>query len=542
MKSLRRIFKNKLVLAGFIATLLLSCNKDPEVEEVNLPRLFTPTGLQLTVGQTEVRIQWNPTLFSENKDVQYTIEISKDSTFPAAPDYTKTTDSTFVIFTYADIAVRQRYFARVKANASGSSTESNWFVSPPFTMTGEQIFTVPVPEADIIDKAVILRWTTTPGVTKIVITPPGGSPLDVIISAADNTAGFKLIGNLLPVTTYSAEIFAGTRSKGLLSFTTKATIAGANVIDLRGITGRPSVLADTIPIIPSGSIVVLKRGLTYDFTSTTSLNKSLTILSGPDFISDLASIFMGANFNLTAGAAIDSLVFKDVNMYSDNYAGKYIFNINQVGTIGKVKFENVRGHRFRGFFRMQTGGAGTKVTDLIIDNCIIDSLRDFSLVNTNNSNTVANIMVTNTTLYNARKVIDHRSPGSNSIKFENCTFNNLPGGGAAGGVGGFYFIDLGTQNSATPIVIMNCIFGKTFNEGLGDDARGIQAGAATTVSVTNSYQTADFISTNPLFQIPGLIPYSGTSFNLYTDPDAGNFKLKDPGFAGNGNAGDPRWY
>jgi hypothetical protein len=250
---------------------------------------------------------------------------------------------------------------------------------------------------------------------------------------------------------------------------------------------------------------------------------------------------MGANFNLTAGATIDSLVFKDVNMYSDDYNAKYVFNINQVGTIGKVKFENVRGHKFRGFFRVQTGGAGTKVTDVIIERCVIDSLRDFSLVNTNNSNSVANILVTNTTLYNARKVIDHRSPGSNSIKFENCTFYNLPGGGAAGGVGGFYFIDLGTQNSATPIVIRNCIFGKTFNEGLGDDARGIQAGASTTVSVTNSYQTSDFISTNPLYQI-SLTPYAGTSFTLYTNPAAGNFKLMDPAFAGNGTAGDPRWY
>jgi hypothetical protein len=541
MSSLKKTLNNKVVLTGCIAVLLLACNKDPEVEEVNLPRLFTPTGLQLTIGQTQVRIQWNPSLFSENKNVLYTVEISKDSSFQATPDFTKTTDSTFVIVTDADLAVRQRYFARVKANTGGTTAGSNWFVSPAFTMIGEQIFLVPVPEADIIDKSVILRWTTTPGVSKIVLTPSGGTATDITVSAADNTAGFKLIGNLQPVTTYAAEIFAGTRSKGLLIFTTKPTIAGLNVIDLRGITGRPSVLADTIPIVPSGSIIVLKRGLIYNFTSTTSLNKSLTILSGPDFIPDLASIFMGANFNLTAGATIDSLVFKDVNMYSDDYNAKYVFNINQVGTIGKVKFENVRGHKFRGFFRMQTGGAGTKVTDVIIERCVIDSLRDFSLVNTNNSNSVANILVTNTTLYNARKVIDHRSPGSNSIKFENCTFHNLPGGGAAGGVGGFYFIDLGTQNSATPIVIRNCIFGKTFNEGLGDDARGIQAGASTTVSVTNSYQTSDFISTNPLYQI-SLTPYAGTSFTLYTNPAAGNFKLMDPAFAGNGTAGDPRWY
>jgi hypothetical protein len=544
MINLNMNFYKKLLPAVFLVVLFVGCKQDLEIEDPNLPRMFTPVGLRLTVAQTQVKIEWNASLFSGNQDVQYTVEISKDSTFQVAPAFTKVVDTTVLVITDADIAIRQKYFARIKANATGSTEGSKyWIVSAPFTLTGEQIFVVPVPESDLIDNAVILRWTTTPGVSKIVITPPTGSPFDVVISAADNTAGFKLIGGILANTTYSAEIFAGTRSKGLLTFTTKPTITGANIIDLRGIVGRPSVLADTIPIIPSGSIVILKRGLTYNITATTNLNKSMTILSGADFIPDLATIFLGSNFNLTANATIDSLVFKDVVMYSDNYAAKYVFNINQVGTIGKVRFENVRGHSFRGFFRMQTGGAGTKVTDLIIENCVIDSLRDFSLVNTNNSNTVANIRVSRTTLYNARKVIDHRSPGSNSIKFENCTFYNLPGGGAAGGVGGFYFIDLGTQNSATPIMITNCIFGKTWDDqGLGNDARGIQMGAATTVSVSNSYQTSDFISTNPLYQISGLVPYSGTSFALYTDPANGNFKLKDPAFAGNGTSGDPRWY
>ncbi|HEY5968847.1 MAG TPA: DUF5123 domain-containing protein [Chitinophagaceae bacterium] len=541
MKSLNKNFYIKILPLFLVIVLLAGCEKDTEIEEPNLPRMFTPVGQLITVGETQVKFEWNPSLFSVDKEVQYTLQISKDSTFPGTPDYSITTAATSVIVTDAQIAIRQKYFARIKANAVGNSAESKWLVSAGFIMNGEQIFKVPVAESDIIDNAVILRWTTTPGVTKIVMTPSGGAPFDVVITAADNTAGFKLIGGLLGSKTYSAEIFAGTKTKGLLSFTTKPTITGANIIDLRGITGRPSVLADTLPIIPSGSIVILKRGLTYNFTSATSLNKSLTILSGSDFIPDLASIFMGSNFNLTAGAAIDSLVFKDVNMYSDDYAAKYIFNINQVGTIGKVRFENVRGHKFRGFFRIQTGGAGAQVTDLTILNCVIDSLRDFSLVNTNNSNKVANITVSNTTLYNARKVIDHRSPGSNSIKFTNCSFYNLPAGGAAGGVGGFYFIDLGTQNSATPIMITNCIFGKTWDEGLGNDARGIQAGAATTVSVSNSYQTSDFISTNPLYQI-SLIPYSGTSVNLYVDPANGNFRIKDNAFPGKGNSGDPRWY
>jgi len=536
------IFRNKFFLVGSAVLLLLACNKTKEIPEANLPRMFTPTGVKITLAETQVRIDWNPSLFSQSKQVSYTIQVSKDSTFQGTPDYSTTSDTTFVIVTDAQIAIRQKYFARIRANALDKTAESNWFVSTGFSMTGEQIFKVPVQEADIIDKAVILRWTTATGVNKIVLTPAGGgTPINIVITAGDNTAGFKLIPNLQANTTYIAEIFADTKSKGLLSFKTKATITGNSIIDLREITGRPSVLEDTIPLIPSGSIIILKRGVEYTISSTASLNKSFTILSGADFIPDLATIYFTNNFNLVAGSAIDSLVFKDLNLYSSDFNSKYVFNISQVGTIGKVSFENVHGHRFRGFFRMQTGGAGTQVTDFIMKNCVIDSLRDFSLVNANNSNTVANINVSNTTVYNARKVIDHRSPGSNSIKFNNCTFYNSPSGGPAGG-GSFYFIDLNTLNSATPITITNCIFGQTWDEGSGNDANGIRAGGATTISISNSYQTSDFVSTNAAYQMAGLLPYPGTSSNLFTNPDNGNFKIKDNTFAGKGNSGDPRWY
>lgn len=533
---------SSFLFAGIGALLVLaSCQKKYD-SDFTLSRQFISSGFSITEGETSVRVQWAPALFTNGKDVNYTIEVSTSPTFQGTPAYTKQVDTNFVVISSTELQIRQPYYARVKTLASGSTSESGWVVSPSFIIKGEQIFRAPVPEADIIDRAVILRWTTTPGITRIVLTPQGGTATEVAVTAADNTAGFKLIENLTSNTTYTAEIFAGTTSKGFLSFKTKTTITGTSVIDLRGITGRPSVLADTIPVVPSGSIIILKRGLTYNISSATSLNKSLTILSGTDFIPDRATIYFTSNFNLTANATIDSLVFQDLNMMSDDYASRYVFNINQVGTIRKVRFENVRGHRFRGWFRMQTGTTGTKVTDFIMNNCIIDSLRDFSLVNTNNSNSVANIKVTNTTLYNARKVIDHRSPGLNSILFDNCTFHNLPGGGPAAVGGTTYFIDLGTQNSANPIVISNCIFGKSWDDqGLGNDARGIQVGTTTSVTVTNSYRTSDFVSTNTLYQIQGLVAYPGPSTNLWVDPNNGNFRFKDNSFAGKSSAGDPRW-
>ncbi len=540
MKRLHMVFRKKISLVWLLPVFLFACSKIPEIGEANLPRLFTPVGITLTLAETQVKIEWSPSLFSQDKAVQYIVEISKDSTFQAAADFTTSVDTTVVVVTDADIAVRQRYFARVKADATGASIGSGWFTSEGFSMTGEQIFVVPVPESDIIDRAVILRWTTTPGVTKIVITPPAGPSVDIPLSAADNTAGMKLIENLQSNTVYFAEIFAGAISKGFLSFTTKETITGSSVIDLRGIANRPSVLEDTISVVPSGSIIILKRGLTYTLSSTNYVDRSFTILSGADFISDLATIYFTSNFNLLDGSNIDSITFKDLNLESDNYGSRYVFNINTTGTIGKVNFENIRGHRFRGWFRCQNGGAGTQVNEVNIMNCVIDSLREYALVTTNNSNAVANIYVANSTVYSARRVIDHRSAGSNSITFENCTFYRLPGGNTSGSN---YFIDLSSNNSANPITLTNCIFGQSWDElGQGNDVPGIRTGSSTTVSVSNSYQAADFVSTNMSYQIPGLVPYTGSSYDLFTDPDNGDFSIKDGGFAGRGNSGDPRWY
>lgn len=524
-----------IVLLGVV---VLSC-KDEE-DELALSRMFKPAEFELTSGETSATVAWTRALFTVPGEVEYKIELSKSPAFGTV-EVSETTTDISKTFLDTDIDIRVDYYARVKAIGMNGAGDSNWLVSEAFRITGE-IFILPIAESDVVVDQAWIKWQADKDIHSIVLTPTSGNPIEVDVSEAEAADGKKLVDGLTPGTTYTAEIFAGDGvSKGFVRFTTKPSYADANVIDLRSITGRPGVLADTLSQIPSGSVVLLKRGATYTISSAFALDRSVTIVSGADFNPELARVFMSNNFNLVPGSAIDSLIFRDLYMYSDNYDSKYVINIGQVGTIGKVRFDNVRGHKFRGFFRLQTGGEGTKVTDLIINNCVIDSLRDFSLVNTNNSNTVANIRVTNSTIFNARKVIDHRSPGSNSIVFENCTFNNLPTGGASGG-GSFWFIDLGSQNSANPIVISNCIFGKTRDEDQGGvDANGIRAGDATTVNTTNSYSTSDFISTNESYRIQGLLQYSGSSTSLFVDPANGNFTLKDNAFPGRTSAGDPRW-
>jgi len=111
---------------------------------------------------------------------------------------------------------------------------------------------------------------------------------------------------------------------------------------------------------------------------------------------------------------------------------------------------------------------------------------------------------------------------------ESCTFNDMM-------PAGYYFMDFNTYTVAA-LNINNCIFGKTKDPAL---ARGIRASTGTNVVTNNCYNTSDFFTVS--FNIPGLIPYSGLSTELFSNPVNGDFSIIDSKYAGKNTTGDPRW-
>src|SRR5207244_2465703 len=131
--------------------------------------------------------------------------------------------------------------------------------------------------SDITESAVRVSWAPSGAeVTSVSILKASDSSVvtTVTLTPADVTNQYKIINGLVSSTKYIIFIYSGTKVRGFADFSTKAPFSG-NLVDLRGITGRTSVLADTIPLIPSGSTVILKRGETY--TISTALNLSKTI-------------------------------------------------------------------------------------------------------------------------------------------------------------------------------------------------------------------------------------------------------------------------
>lgn len=361
----------------------------------------------------------------------------------------------------------------------------------------------------------------------------GGTAITTTLTAGDVTAAQKIITGLTGGKEYVAEIFKGTLSKGFVNFTTKPSLAGSNIIDLRGITDRPSVLIDTLPQIADGSTVILKRGFTYPVPAAFSISKAVTLVSGYDFSNDLAIIDMVSNFNVVAGSTISQISFKDVFIKGNSYSAGYIFNVSNACTIGRMSFEGVQTGIFRGMVRLQS--AAINITDFLIDNSIIDSVGNYGVVTVDNILCkIENITIRNSTMFRTEKMVTSRQ-NSTSCLIENCTINQGP-------LGGNYLVDYstsGTNNVTNGIIVRNTIMGIGKNNAGNTSPRGVRANASTAISSTNVYTTSDYVSaSNPL---PTVIAYTGLSTALWVDPLNGNFKIKDNTFAGATSAGDPRW-
>ncbi|MHA6249314.1 DUF5123 domain-containing protein [Pontibacter sp. CAU 1760] len=532
-KAIRNIWKMApVVLLGALA---FACEED--ADKLDPMRMFTPAGPVKTVsGETQVKLTWNPSLYtSSSNGVTYTVEVAADTLFQTPIVVAAQTDTAGIVFTDDQLEVRQKYFARIRANALGEREGSKyWAVSSGFTIRGEQVLQA-LSNSDITDKAVLLKWRERAGLTKIVLTPldatgaPAGAVLETLLAEEDLAARQKFVRGLTGSTTYRVEIFRGTRVAGYLTFTTNAPTIG-NIIDLTSFNNRQSVLEDTLLQVESGSIIILKKGMTYTISNTVALDRSITIMSENTLDPARATIFFTSNFNIAEGSAVDSVVFKDVTMRGSDYGGSYVFNIDKASTVGKIKFESSHAEIFRGIARIKTSGA--TVSNFVVSNSVIDSVANYGVLTVDNSGAkVNNIVFRNSTFYKIERPITSKSSAS-TILIENSTFNETPEAGR-------YLVDYSSNEVTGGVSFRNNIVGSGKKIGEDSGVKGIRVGGSTLVQSSSSYVTSDYVATGN--EIPNLTVYGGTSADLFQNPKKGDFRIKDAGFAGKGSAGDPRW-
>jgi len=397
----------------------------------------------------------------------------------------------------------------------------------------------PLPSEDIIDAALILRWTNSGAdVSSIkVLNAADSSVVKVVpLSGTDISNQFKRVTGLTGNSNYIVYLYSGEAIRGWENIKTKSPQVfktGSNIIDLRG-NEDPDILTQTLTSsLPSGSVILLDRGMTYNMSSY-NLSGALTLVSGLGF-GPVATIRYTGNFNFVAGSTIDSLSFMDLNMFSTDYAGKYVLNGSNDATVGKITFDRCNARIFRGLVRLQN--KNIKVTDFSINNCVIDSISNYGVINVDGATPkLDNISFKNSTIFKTERVITSKN-NSISILIENCTFNEAP-------IAAGYLINYNGKDITNGIKLYSSIMGVGLLATGADPAvtplvRGVNIGSNTNVDVASTYVTSDYLTSGNAF--PGLSSYSGTSAQLFADPANGDFSIRDLGFSGKATTGDPRW-
>lgn len=357
-------------LGAFLVILLSisACKKDPN-EGLEAPRLFKPGGISIKTDATSAKVSWAAPVLSSKQSLSYLTEFSKDSTF-ASSEFSIKTDTIGIVVTDEKLAVRKKYYVRVRAEATANQPESQWQVSSGFSITGEQLF-LPVRELEILETQITLRWKPTAGLDKITLTPKDGTATSLSISASEATAGVKIVSGLLPGTSYTTEIFLGTRSKGLLEISTLATTVYATILN----SGADIVAA--VNAAANNAVIGLNPG-TYSAGSAnfTLLQKSITLKSTSGNPKDTKVNFKEFTLRGTgAGIGLDGIEL-------DGTPSGSLYFINPTGVLAdaeKAEFANVKINNCiihgatTSFMRANRGAAAGdyKIDQIVVKNSVV---------------------------------------------------------------------------------------------------------------------------------------------------------------------------
>lgn len=545
MKIKNLNFKTGLVLLFTAFMALWACKE----EEMNYPRtrLFQPV-LNEDLYAVNNTIVVN--LGRMKEAVKYKIEVSRDSFLTV--DYAFETDTNYFVIDKNIIGEDLLWFTVYQVRATAYADQEQYNSLPSLlgsvrTQKFPSNMGTPTP-FDVLDTRARVFWTPIGApITKIKVFAATDlrltNPLSEIdVTQDDRDAKQKIIGGLEPNTAYQIAIYSDETLRGWEQYTTKeALVSGPNVYDLTGIDTVVN-LAAVLPDMVDEAIVMLEGGKKY-LAGGYAFDKSVAFISGYSFTPALPVIECSSNFNLADGSNVGYVTFRNIELTSpglDGFNGRYVFNTNVSATIGEIKFESCRIHNLRGVVRTKDAGPGV-LDKYTITNCQIDSIRDYGILTIDRDDWQVNhILIENSTLSKVRTFITSRN---NTVSFviDGCTLSEVTSTGQRM----FRWRTAGQDNVTEGITIKNTIVGHAWDEENKGDY-GIDAFdglAGTTWLITNSYATSQFAIADGKDAIPGFpsFVYPGTDNDLWVDPANGNFNIKDSGFAGKSDAGDPRW-
>ncbi|MFD2285499.1 DUF4957 domain-containing protein [Pedobacter petrophilus] len=546
MKKIINQLSWKIAMLVLIAAALNACKKSED--QPNEPaRLFKPSEVKVTAGETKAKLTWTVPIMATGKALKYNIDFSTDSTF-ATVKYTTTSDTAGVTVTEDNIPVRTKYYARVKAAATADQPESKYVRSSVFQLTGTQLFSA-VRDNDVKETNVTLRYTPTPGLTAIVLTPATGTAITATLNATDAAAGVKLIPGLTAGVLYSAELFSDTKSKGLVTFT---TLLPTNYT-VRLNPGDD--LAAAITNAADGATIGLNPGIYTLATTSFITRKTITLKSTSGNPGDTKINYKEIDLEGTgAGVTLSGIEFDGTagaSLYFLNFIGSQAAN-GSAATFTNVVVDNCIVHgATTAFLRGDRGTAARdfKITNITVNNSIVydmglnGSSAYYTLhVNKMQFNTIA---VSKSTFYNAGPGLVSASATYTgdvvpTVAITSSTFNGF------GGNAKYALLDA----SANPIkfTIQNSILANTPKSGNVNAAaiRATGVGSTLTISNSNYFNLSSALTGGTALTFGTATLTSNQTLNLGWTPTTTDFSIPVSSplrVAGNtgGTIGDPRW-
>lgn len=505
-----------------------------------------------SVGATNVALRFSKI----NGTRSYVIEFSEDSlefnsivrTEELSAD-TMTFDNSSTtpryVAPFSRLKAATQYSARIKTTSKKDGiADSEWAVLA-FKTPGENILTGISP-SDITDRSVILKWSAGSDVTHIILTPSDGGAVRVDLNQDDINTGMKYIDGLTADMPYVAEIYNESVKRGERSFATNESVPTDGVV--YQLNGGEDIVEFLNNITDNNIILVFPEGSSYVAGWSNEAGEPQTTLPLKDNVRSIT--FWGpdngrASLQATSikmGIAMGKMIFRNMELKGVSSASDYVINESATHTISEISFDGCEIHTVRGILRMQNAANMSNIDKVRFNNCIVHDIGGYGIVNgavANGGIRYANVTIENSTFYNVSEIVcAFYTPVSNSFVLKNCTFYNSIGNGRQ-----IVNFNGDAGNIPPTFEIVNCIFGKFYYSGNYVENTSIRATnpKMTDPFASETYKTSDFII-NTGYPLSGVTEYSGSSTDLFQDPENANFKIKDTGFPGAGSAGDPRWW
>lgn len=450
---MNKITKYTYVLGLALVALTTACeDQGSEITEVNYERLFSPLNLEARVtNKTNVRLNWTATKGASS----YTIEVFADDnlTFTGTP--AKTIEGITVAelpYTITGLEGETQYSIRVKA--VGEDIEASKWSTATATTDTEQIFEA-VKGDELTATSVTLHWKAGEVATEIVLTPSTGKTYTV--TAEEIAVGAKTITELTSETTYSAKLMNGSKTRGVITFTTLIDLSRVHTVypgdDLAAIIAAAEA-NETIALLPAQN-----GDNEFSFIDDTGNATTLEI----ELTKDIT--IKGAYANNCPTVHAKFILKGCNNLYLENLnfdgSGNLVTVIDSNG--GEISITNCNVTTFDTFL-IETGETqvGT-INRFSVDNCIFHDMKsskrfvDYQKL----KSFIAEFTLKNSTIYNCCSSSDfirfdrHATKG-NVINISNCTLYGIE----ATSKGLLYIRSSSAGKQDFTANISNCIFAK----------------------------------------------------------------------------------